>query len=94
LGGTEGSETAAGKKVECRLKGLQSLRRRQSDKFHDNSSEYDLAVRAWARHEPDLGVRTRVFVVAHSFDQLLTIGRSREEALEELDARHAFFTRR
>jgi AcrR family transcriptional regulator len=89
----------------------------------EKAAQYDLAVRAWVRHEPDilpvirevdairfqtvreifsdigfeepdLSVRTRVFVVAHSFDQLLTIGRSREEALEELDARHAFFTRR
>ena len=88
----------------------------------EKAAQYDLAVRAWARHEPDilpvirevdeirfrtvreifagmgfeepdLGVRTRTFVVAHSFDQLLTIERSVEVALEELDARHEFFTR-
>ena len=84
---------------------------------------YDLAIRAWARHEPsilpviqevdeirlrelknlflDMGfdeaearMRTRVCVVYHSFDEALSIPLSRKEALKQLDARHAFLTRR
>ena len=87
------------------------------------AAQYDLAVRAWARHEPEiapvirevdelrlrtlrglfadmgfeepeLSMRTRTFVIAHSFNHLLTVGLSRKEALEQLEARHAFFTRR
>lgn len=87
------------------------------------AAQYDLAVRAWARHEPEiapvirevdkirlkmlrgifadmgfeepeLGMRTRVFVIAHSFEHALTVGLSRKEAAEQLEARHAFFTRR
>ena len=83
---------------------------------------YDLAVRAWARHEPailpvirevdemrlrevmglflDMGfdetearMRTRVFVTFHSLDEALSIQLSRKDALKQLDARHAFFTR-
>ena len=89
----------------------------------ERAAQYDLAVRAWARHEPEivsviqevdeirlktlrdifgemgfkepeLGVRARLFVVMHSFEQLLTPHLSREEALGQLDIRHAFFTRR
>ena len=88
----------------------------------ERSAQYDLAVRAWARHEPaivpvieevdeirlktvralfesmgfeepELGIRTRVFVVAQSFDQLLTQRLIPEEALDQVEARHAFFTR-
>ena len=44
--------------------------------------------------EPELGMRARTFVIAHSFDEMISIGVSREEALEQLEARHAFFTRR
>ncbi len=91
--------------------------------LNNRLARYDLAVRAWARHEPDiapvirevdeirlqtvggifadmgfeepgLGMRTRTFVIAHSFDEMMSIGVSREEALEQLEARHAFFTRR
>ena len=87
------------------------------------AAQYDLAIRAWARHEPDilpvirevdeirldtlrgifaemgfeepdLGMRTRVFVVTHSFEQLLSVGLGREEALAQLETRHAFFTKR
>ena len=87
------------------------------------SARYDLAVRAWARHEPDIApvirevdkirqkvvrgifedlgleesearMRARVFLVCHSFEDALTISLSRKQALEQLDARHAFFTRR
>lgn len=86
-------------------------------------ARYDLAVRAWARHEPsirsvisevdairlktltsvflDMGfdekearMRARVFVVCHSFEDALGKSLSRKEALEQLDARLAFFTRR
>lgn len=89
----------------------------------NKAAKYDLAVRAWARHEPDilpvirevddfrlktlralfkemgfeepeLGVRTRVFVACHSFEDALAIQMSRDEVLAQLDARHAFFTRR
>ena len=89
----------------------------------DRAAQYDLAIRAWARHvpeivpvirevdeirmrtlrdifadmgfeEPELSVRARVFVVFHSFEQLLTPRLSREEALEQLDVRLALFTRR
>ena len=91
--------------------------------LENHSSQYDLPVRAWARHEPDilpvirevdeirtmtvrslfeemgitepdLGVRTRLFVTYHSFDSALTSRMSSEEALAQLDALHAFFTRR
>lgn len=87
------------------------------------AARHDLAIRAWARHEPDilpvirevdeirldtlrgifadmgyeepeLSMRTRIFVVAHSFEELLSVELSRDEALAQLDARHAFFTRR
>ena len=87
------------------------------------SARYDLAMRAWARHEPDilpvirevdsiriktvsglfeemgfeepeLSTRTRVFVACHSFEGALSIGLSPDEARTQLDARHAFFTRR
>ena len=87
------------------------------------AARFDLAVRAWARHEPDIlpvieevdrlrtkmvrslfvdmgfdgpeaEMRTRIFVTCHSFDNSLSIQVSREEALAQLDARHAFFTRR
>ncbi len=87
------------------------------------AARFDLAVRAWARHEPDIlpvirevdrlrtkmvrglfedmgfdgpeaEMRTRIFVTCHSFDNSLSIQVSRDEALKQLDARHAFFTRR
>ena len=89
----------------------------------NRSARYDLAVRAWARHEPEilpvirevdnirlatvrrifadmgfeepeLSVRTRTFVVAHAFDHAMSIGLSRKETLEQLEAQYAFFTRR
>jgi len=89
----------------------------------NKSAQYDLAVRAWARHEPEIApviqevdqirldtlrgifadmgfegpeleMRTRMFVIVHSFDHVLSVGLSRKEAWEELEARHAFFTRR
>jgi len=88
-----------------------------------DAARFDLAVRAWARHEPDIipvirevdrlrtnmvrgifedmgfdgleaEMRTRVFVTCHSFDDSLSIQLSREKARTQLDARHAFFTRR
>jgi len=84
---------------------------------------YDLAIRAWARHEPSIlpvirevdgmrinalkdlfiemgfdeaeaRMRTRLFVVFHSFDESLSVQLSRKEVQKQLDARHAFFTRR
>lgn len=86
-------------------------------------NRYDLAVRAWARHEPDIvpvirevdtirlktlrgifddmgleeseaKMRTRVFVTYHSFEDALSIPLSRKEVLDQLETRHAFFTRR
>jgi len=39
-------------------------------------------------------MRTRLFVVFHSFDESLSVQLSRKEAQKQLDARHAFFTRR
>jgi len=89
----------------------------------DKIGRYDLAVRAWARHEPSINpvirevdkirmqvlndifvelgfdemeaiTRARVFVVCHSFEDTLSIQLNREEALEQIDARLAFFTRR
>ena len=86
-------------------------------------ARYDLAVRAWARHEPSIRpvirkvdeirmkilkqlfvemgfdkeeamTRARVFVVCHSFEDALSIQLSRKQALEQLDARLVFFTRR
>ena len=86
-------------------------------------AQYDLAVRAWARHEPsirdvirevdqirldavssmflDLGLdeaearmRTRVFVVCLSLEDSLTVRLSRKDAEQQLELRHAFFTRR
>ena len=91
--------------------------------LESDAARYDLAVRAWARHEPnilpvirevdslrtkmvrsifdDMGfdgpeaqMRTRLFVLCHSFDDALTVQLSRTKALEQLDARHAFFTHR
>ena len=91
--------------------------------LENRSARYDLAVRAWARHEPkilpvirevdkirlntlrrifaeigfeepELSMRTRAFVLIHSFDNALTVGLSCKEAQEQLGARHAFFTRR
>ena len=91
--------------------------------LENNSSQYDLPVRAWARHEPDIlpvirevdeirtmtvrklfeemgfaepdiSVRTHLFVTYHSFDSALTSETSSDEALAQLDALHAFFTRR
>ena len=44
--------------------------------------------------EPELSVRSRVFMVAHSFDDALTIPLSEEELLQQVDARFEFFTRR
>lgn len=44
--------------------------------------------------EPELTVRARAFVICHSFDQAFTIEQNRDEALEQLDARYAFFARR
>jgi len=44
--------------------------------------------------EPELSIRTRVFVVAQSFDDALGVQLSREETLEQLELRFAFFTRR
>ena len=44
--------------------------------------------------EPELSMRTRVFVVFHSFNDALAVELTRKEATEQLDARHAFFTRR
>ena len=44
--------------------------------------------------EPELSMRTRIFVITHSFDYGLTTGLSRKEALQQLEACHAFFTRR
>jgi AcrR family transcriptional regulator len=44
--------------------------------------------------EPELGMRTRLFVVCHSFDHALTDELSEKEALAQLESRHAFFTRR
>ena len=90
--------------------------------LESDAARYDLAIRAWARHEPniqpvirevdslptkvvrgifdDMGfdgpeaeMRTRLFVLCHSFDDALTVQLSRTKALEQLDARHAFFTR-
>ena len=43
--------------------------------------------------DPELSVRTRVFVVAHSFDDALTIPQDNEAALDQLDSRFEFFTR-
>ena len=88
----------------------------------DKVGRYDLAVRAWARHEPsinpvirevdkirlqslriifvklgfdeaDASTRARVFVACHSFEDALSIPLSRKEAVEQLDARYAFFAR-
>jgi hypothetical protein len=44
--------------------------------------------------EPELSVRTRVFVVAHSFDDALSIPLSDKEVSSQLDTRFEFFTRR
>lgn len=89
----------------------------------DKVGRYDLAVRAWARHEPsiapiirevdeirlqsireifvELGLgeaeaatRARVFVACHALEDALAVPLSRKEALAQLEARHAFFTRR
>ena len=86
-------------------------------------AKYDLGVRAWARHEPDIvpiirevdrirlktvrgifddlgldeseaRMRTRVFVVCLSMNDAMSIPLSQKEALEQLETRHAFFTRR
>jgi len=88
----------------------------------DKAGRYDLAVRAWARHEPSINpvirevdrirlqslsgifielgfdeaearTRARVFVACHSFEDALSIPLSRKEALAQIDARYAFFTR-
>ena len=42
----------------------------------------------------ELEMRTRVFVACHSFDASLSVKLSREEALAQVPARLAFFTRR
>ena len=89
----------------------------------DKIGRYDLAIRAWARHEPSINpvirevdkirmqvlndifvelgfdemeaiTRARVFVLCHSFEDTLSIRLNRKEALEQVDARLAFFTRR
>lgn len=89
----------------------------------DKAGRYDLAIRAWARHEPSINpmirevdkirlqsltdifiefgfdeaeatTRARVFVACHSFEDVLSIPLSRKEALEQVDARYAFFTSR
>lgn len=44
--------------------------------------------------EPELSTRTRVFVVAQSFDTALSVQPSRKEILEQLESWYAFFTRR
>jgi hypothetical protein len=44
--------------------------------------------------EPELSVRSRVFVVAHSFDDALSISLSDEEISNQLDTKFEFFTRR
>ena len=91
--------------------------------LENRSARYDLAVRAWARHEPEimpvirevdkirlatlrrifadmgfeepeLSIRARTFVVSQSFDHAMTVRLSRKEAIEQLAAQHAFFTRR
>lgn len=91
--------------------------------FENQATRYDLAVRSWARHEPDIvpvirevdrirvktvgdifddmgleeseaRMRTHVFVTCHSFENLLSIPLSRKEALDQLETRYAFFTRR
>ena len=41
--------------------------------------------------EPELGIRTRAFVVFHSFESAFTHEMSSEEILRQLDARFAFF---
>ncbi len=91
--------------------------------IEQQSGRYDLAVRAWARHEPSIvpviretdeirlntvnslflemgfdkveaWVRARVFMACHSMEDALSNAPTRKEALDHLDARHAFFTRR
>ncbi len=43
--------------------------------------------------EPELSVRTRMFMVAHSFDDALTVSLSEEEVSDQIDTRFEFFTR-
>lgn len=43
--------------------------------------------------EPELTARSRVFIVAHSFEDALTIPLSEEELLQQVEARFEFFTR-
>jgi hypothetical protein len=42
--------------------------------------------------EPELSMRTRIFVTCHSFDDALGVALSQEDALQQLELRHAFFT--
>ena len=44
--------------------------------------------------EPELSVRSRVFMVAHSFDDALTIPLSDDELSAQIETRFEFFTRR
>ncbi len=91
--------------------------------LEERLGRYDLAVRAWARHEPgilpvirevdeirlntvtgiflDMGfddgeatMRARVFAVCHSLEDALSIPLTRQQARDQLEARHRFFTRR